>query len=398
MEKDNIKNNIKKKDTKSTNKKFVFIVILVIILCALLTLFAIKSKNDKANIYSYDDYMDILGFTKYFTDDSEYVKKIEAIKIILCVASNTNDLQKYQYSTKENEDDRWIDIAYDFNAAPNYYFDNNKDANISLVDTIELLGMTKENVLKKEISDTEDIKLTDYNEYYDYYQKYIKDMIATGVIDNKEENLNGYEDITKSKFNEILVRYMFKNNILVREEEKIDYDKTMKLDKTKGYPFVLEGIDDSSYNKKYEVVNQDNFLTPNEVYKKFGRVSYNTLDFYLEKILNIDYETIDENIFYNNIGFLSKYTKDEITEYVKYVKDNKIKVSSEAKIVKPIVYFDGENYRLRVQINYEILNSDTDKNIFLFDKGLNKKYSKKDTICLDLKIDVNDTGFISKFI
>ena len=33
----------------------------------------------------------------------------------------------------------------------------------------------------------------------------------------------------------------------------------------------------------------------------------------------------------------------------------------------PILYYDGNNYRLRTKINFEILNSDTKDNVLYFD-------------------------------
>lgn len=392
--------NIKKKkiNKKSKNKLILIIIIVAILVILLISLFILKNKKINIEKQTYDEKMEVIGFSKYYTDDSQYVKKIEALKIILCVATNTNDAYKVLYSTKENEDDKWIDVAYDIKMAPLNYFEY-KDENISLVDVLELLGMAKENILNKEINDVENVKLKDFNEYFDYYQKYIKDMIANEIIENKEENLNGFEDITKAKFNEIVTKYILKYNTLVDQNEKIDYQKSLNLTKNKKYPFVLEGVDNKAYQKDFEIKNEEKFLNPNELYKKFGRIKYNVANDYINNMANIDYETINEDEFYNKINDFSTYSKEDVQNYIKYVKENKIKVSSDVKIVKPIVYFDGENYRLRVQIQYEIQNSNTNNNIFIFDdKNSNTKYSNKDTIYLDLKVEINEYGYISKLV
>ena len=51
-------------------------------------------------------------------------------------------------------------------------------------------------------------------------------------------------------------------------------------------------------------------------------------------------------------------------EYVKYVKDNQIQIEGSATVLLPIVYYDDIDYRVRTKLEFKIVNSNTNENIF----------------------------------
>ena len=94
---------------------------------------------------------------------------------------------------------------------------------------------------------------------------------------------------------------------------------------------------------------------------------------------------------------LKKYAFEEfddtvLEEYVEYVKSNHIKLSGEATAQLPCVYFDGQDYRVRVKLEIVIDSSDTDKNLLFYDlEGEDVSYDDDEiTVYIDTKMNKNE--------
>ena len=98
--------------------------------------------------------------------------------------------------------------------------------------------------------------------------------------------------------------------------------------------------------------------------------------------MNINYETITEEEISNKIKNMTVglLNENEIKDYVEYVKANKIKLEGKATVQLPIVYYDGVEYRVRTQLEFEIKSSDTDLNILFLDVP-NTQYTGKNFNC-----------------
>jgi len=176
--------------------------------------------------------------------------------------------------------------------------------------------------------------------------------------------------MTKKEFNEILVKFIQKYNLITINEEKININEEKMPSNKDEFAYTLATVDKSVYeiqnyraNEKYKNA-RDSFADLKENYESIN----NSIQSYYNLILNIDYETIDDN-FKSQLLNLAMYTIDEkiIDTYTEYVKENKIKVSGESKVQNPIIYFDGNTYRARTKITYEITNANELKNIFFAD-------------------------------
>ena len=90
-----------------------------------------------------------------------------------------------------------------------------------------------------------------------------------------------------------------------------------------------------------------------------------------------------------------------LNEYVEYVKQNNIKLTGTAQAQLPCIYFDGENYRVRMKIEMKVESSNTDTNL-LFNDALsgNIEYKEKEyTLYADIimaKIENSDTLFVKE--
>src|SRR5699024_2310158 len=65
------------------------------------------------------------------------------------------------------------------------------------------------------------------------------------------------------------------------------------------------------------------------------------------------------------------------SNYVDYVIQNEIKIEGNAKVQMPIIYYDGMRYRVRVKLEFEILNSKTGKDILYMDINNSKEDYQK---------------------
>ena len=59
--------------------------------------------------------------------------------------------------------------------------------------------------------------------------------------------------------------------------------------------------------------------------------------------------------------------REKISDYIKYVKQNKIIIKGKAIVNLPAVYFDGRNYRVRTTLEIDLSNCSTNKNLFFGD-------------------------------
>ena len=88
------------------------------------------------------------------------------------------------------------------------------------------------------------------------------------------------------------------------------------------------------------VENEKDFISPKELFKDFGKL-YGQIDEtvanYLEKIVNVNYETITETKFYNDVNRYSiyDYNRDTVDMYVDYVLENKIALKGKVEMLLP---------------------------------------------------------------
>ena len=89
---------------------------------------------------------------------------------------------------------------------------------------------------------------------------------------------------------------------------------------------------------------------------------------------------------------LDKFDDQILSDYVNYVKSNKIKLTGTVVAQLPCIYFDGENYRVRTKIEFNVESSDTEDNILYYDLTEEKiTYNEKQyTLYLDVIMAKNE--------
>ncbi len=163
--------------------------------------------------------------------------------------------------------------------------------------------------------------------------------------------------------------------------------RTTNLPKNaKDYDYILETYPNSFYEMKFEYQRGKYYYEPIELVdyasparvkdKKFYNLDYvkykdtwqKRVELNLNERLNVDYRTID-NEWVNrlrssytqyNDAYLDKRKTNDIKEYVKVVKKNKIVIQSKIIAVEPsTLYQNGAGYYYRVYVKFKVTYSGT---------------------------------------
>ena len=181
----------------------------------------------------------------------------------------------------------------------------------------------------------------------------------------------------KSKFTKTCDEFL-SNEVVNIVTKKSEMPKNYKE-----YPYIIDSIDKDIYELDYKIMTKSKFQLPKEVYKQLGNL-YGQTDFrmteHFNTLLNIDYSTITVDDFLEKINHYSAYylEKQDVEEYVEYVKNNKIKLEGSATPLLPIIYNNGDSYQIRTKITFKVLNSDTEYNLLFGDQNSKVKYNSKE--------------------
>lgn len=168
-------------------------------------------------------------------------------------------------------------------------------------------------------------------------------------------------------------------------DSKVFLDKVKSTDLPKNcaiYPYILSGIDNEVYEIPNYVSTSDRAFGPIKAYQSYFD-DYYAMDAMIsqayDEILNIDYETISIDHFYHTVNYAlwGEDVKIQLQDYIDYVKKNKIKIEGTVTPLFPIVYYDGDNVRVRTKIEYTILSSDTKLDLIFGDRNGNQGASRE---------------------
>lgn len=380
-----IKNKKNKKDKKSTNLKVKSKISLIIILIIFLLLFFIGItfylylNNLKYNPYKkYEENMKNYEFSKIYDNGScntkESVTKSEAVKIVIATTLNTADISGMAKTPKEEyKNGIWVEYAQEKGIVTKEELNkDNVNEKATYLDVIRYFANAKMKLLGKELDTEIETSIKDYEKYRPDEKQAIADAFFNGIIVENKNKLNGYTEVFKGQINEIVKNYVEKYNTITSIDEKLNIDSEKKPSNLSDYPYTLSNIEKSIYEKPFKVKSKENFKKPIDVYadKKsmYDQITYRAEGYYTT-LLNIDYRIITEEDFSKKINqyIANPASPSKIKEYVAYIKENKIRIEGSAKNQAPIFYFDGENYRLRLKIDFKILYSDTKENLFYRD-------------------------------
>lgn len=377
---ENISNKKKKKLFKSKVTVIVaYAIVLAIVLTISIVVYNIVQKNKYEKYEPFEEDMDIYGFSKMYNNMSakstEKVTKSEAIKMIISTAYNLYDISSFApIESSEYENQIWVEYAKDKELLIEDINIKNEDKKISYIDVIMLLSKTKVNLLELTLDVEGAPKFSDLEKYTNEQQTAIKDMIWNKIIENNSSKLNGNRYIAKGELNELLINFAQKyrtitlnsDDKLVINEEKLPYNYEQ-------YPYVLANVSKDAYEIKFYTANSAKSKTPIELYAE-EKQKYSNIESivrqYFNTILNVNYETINLEEFKSNINSVSMYpfSDEQIQDYINYVKENKIIIAGSAALQMPIIYHDGNNIRVRIAIEYTVVQSNLLENLIFSDR------------------------------
>lgn len=396
-----------KRKKKKIFKSKTPVILLAVIVLILVLVFVFRNNGIiKSN---YDELMEDYGLVTLYdnglSNGNESVTKAEAIKMILAVTLNIDNIDYYVSSDVQEEypNSKWVYYANAIGVISES--DITKD-NYNEVEeyrnTIRYLANAKVKILSKTLDTSKDPSFTDFNKYTPDEKWAISDMVYNGVIEDKKSSLDADKNLNKSDMNRMIIEYALKYNLITVNGEKININKDKMPSNADEFPYTLATIDKSVYEIQNYVADQKKYKNPRksfrEVKNKYKRFD-TIINEYFNTLLNINYENLDKEKMLQTLNDTTLYYIDTqmCEDYINFVTSNKIKMSGEIKVQYPIIYFDGENYRVRAKLTLNVESTDTLSNLFLGDKEATYKIGKNEKY-IDIPLmysEVNENYFIS---
>jgi hypothetical protein len=384
-------NNIEIKERKKLkNKKlYIIVAIIAIIIVIMATLITSYLNNKMYKLYiKYEEKMQIYGFDKMYNNKtaktSESVTKAEALKLVLSAVFNTYDISGFAAEHNEYENAIWVEYAKDSEITK-------EDINVSsykhkakYIDVITYFENCKIKFLKQQPIKSTDVIIKDINKYTTDQQIAIKDMVGNEVINLFSNNVKGNKYIFKGELNELVINFVEKYNIIAPLGEKLNINPEKIPANAAEYPYTLATIDKSIYEKPFFLGYDIKKMSPKELYT-YKKDYYPQIEMvsegFFNEILNIDYKTITEESLKSKLEQYLVFRADDfaIASYVKHVKDNEIVIEGDSQLQFPIIYFDGESYRARLRLKFEVKHSKTKDSLLYLDMldSLKERYENK---------------------
>ena len=211
--------------------------------------------------------------------------------------------------------------------------------------------------------------LKDLNYLNDDEIYYVTKAINLGLIENSSDDFKQVP-ITQEEFEKVLVQFAMKfttfapDNRYRRGSNRFNLvtDPSLFPSNYTWYPYILDNTPKEVYEYRgcyapYDYTPSSGFTessaSPNYLYGIYSRYSdnsYTNIEDYFDIILNVDYRTIDTEKFiyglnqclvynvYENYGDNGQVYVNMLTEYVDYIKENKIVMSGKATPLFPCLY------------------------------------------------------------
>ena len=422
-----------KKDKKIKSKITVIILALVLIIAIVISSVLLFRNTNKEIVTDYNKLMDDYGLSRLYNNGKsnslDTVTKSEALKILLAVTMNTEDITKYMpddllykiTSTNNNENEEesntinldelfssvekkeeikeeyeneyWVRYARSINfITDNEINTKNYNDKVTFGEIIKYISNAKTVIIGKNLDTELTPEFKNYDDFDNETKWRLSDLVKNGIIENSKSKIDLDKAVTKSTLNEMIINFVLKYNLITVGEDKVNINEEKMPENKDEFAYTLASVDKKVYETENYKANE-NYKNSIEVFpilKQYYEAINQQVEQYYNALLNINYETITTEELYISLVPNSMYiiSEDEINTYVEYVKQNKIKVSGEAKVQNPIIYFDGQVYRARTKISYNIENADNLKNIFF--KDIDSTYEKgKKTIYIDVPISSN---------
>lgn len=410
----NVKQTKKKKQTKKSkqtkqkysfklNRVSIFTVLLLLAIIAVVVgiYFGIRWATITVKYKKYTDKMNEYGYSTLYNNDKasavQSVTNEELLKVAIGAIKNKTDISKLYYTSTSDmsENNKWLKYAESIGVAQNIN-SSNLNNKATKIDSIIYVVNLVERLLRVEIEQANlKMKESKLSEFTEDEQRIIAKAVTLGLIKNSNSGLSN-NPIIKGELNKLVITIVEKyatvyyktigpdnNGNIVKQDVNLVTTNKDKPKNYKEYPYIVDNIEKEIYELDYNILTKAKFKTPKEVYKTMGYLYSQTdemLTKYFNAILNVDYNTITNESFLNSIKNQVVYAldKQDVEEYVNYVKENKIKLEGSATPLLPIMYNNGEQYVIRTKVEFKVISSNTTKNLLYGDNSV--EYNSKEIV------------------
>lgn len=404
----------KKRFFKSRITKYIVIAIIILVLSGTLFFgYNIYLNNKYKDYTSYENNMNNYGFNLMYdsktANTTDKVTKSEMVKVIVSSLLNVYDISDiWTLDNPEYENQVWVDYAEQNGLlSEGYVTRENQDKRATYMEVLSLLSKYKNVVLGKNLDMDSTPNYKDFNRYTNDEQIIIKDMVWNKILDNFDGKLNANRNIVKGELNQLVIRFVEKyNTVTLTEDDKLNINSEKLPYNYEDYTYTLANINKKIYEAKFDYVDVSKSILPMDMYVKYKEQLSDwiiMIDDYYNTILNIDYNNFDKESFLQNVNsfVINNYDLETIEKYQKYVIDNKIVIDGSVSVQMPIIYFDGENIRVRTKLQYNIINSDTKENLLFGDLNTveNVTYNENSNVVyIDVKLVSIDDDFTNVYL
>lgn len=398
----NKKNDDKRKRTVrnkySIKSLVIFVLFIAVCLAIIFGIFMLVRRLVMQRKYSYyTEKMEWYGYNKLYDNESakisENVTSDEIAKMVAGVLYNRTNKEfaksrlygDFLNITDTNES--WIAFAKTIPLKSAKDIVMGEKASKLQVASLIIEGI--ENVYGRNIEITEQFKEKYRKDCTEEELDIIDKAISIGILKNSKSDVNEVGMI-KGELNKMLItvaeKYsmMYYNSRYLEDGEvSVVTDEAKLPENADIYPYVVDSISNDIYEIEMSEMLSEISETPKEVYDVYGdaydKVEENITKFF-DVVLNVDYRTIDTESFIEALNPYVSYSlnskvsdeyvyREAIENYVNYVKENEIVLSGKVTPLLPIIYSNGMLHFARCKIEFEVINSKTDKNLLLWDAG-----------------------------
>lgn len=397
---------IRKKQDKKNKIIFTISIILIVIVAIAVIFLGYTLININYSKYEkYEDKMDIYGFSQVYNNGKantrEKVTKSEAVKMIIACLYNVSEIDGIALPTEETYSNAiWVEYAIKQGIVTREEVNaSNADDKVKYQEVLVWLYNIKAKILNIEPDTSANYNIKDINAYNADQQLAIYDLLNSEIIVTNTKRIDGKKKLYKGKLNELIVNFAEKYNTITVGDARININEDKIPSNANMYPYTLASVPKEIYEINFVNAQKEGFISPISYYPD-NKQYYSQIKSYVENyynyILTVDYNTISKEQIKRKLKkyVLEDFDDTKLDEYVNYVKDNHIKLNGKATAQLPCVYYDGQDYRVRVKLEIVVESSDTKDNILLYDlDGSTISYnSNQITVYIDTIMNKNDTS------
>ena len=370
----------------NVDKKYLIItIVIILVISAIISVIVIVNKPNYEEYTKYEEKINTYGFNIMYDNESAYtqenVTKSEALKMVISTMLNTTDISKMSVvegSTYKNSE--FVEYAKAMGIISDDEINqNNAQDTVKYGELLMYIENSKKLILKLNPVTDSEVNIKNFEKLSADMQIIVRDLVANEIIPNNKDKIKLNKKVFKGMLNQILINIAEKFNTITVGDNKLNINPDKVPVNQDQYPYILSNVDKQIYEYNFFTVNDEYFMNPKEAYLEKKEV-YSSIEGrinnYYNLILNVDYENINfENFYSELITYLTmKPNEEKVKEYVEYVKNNKIKLSGNAKACLPIVYLDGEKYRVRTSISFKVESANVKDNLLVFDAYSNGNF------------------------